>query len=101
MMENLAEEVEKMDRHLEIPSLVIDNEPIGIVKMANETGYPHHKVRYSLRILENGEPIEPSDQGATATEQTDAFVANLDGKIDDLSVQLQGMQLCDQLPDDR
>ena len=47
--------------------MVIENEPIGIVKMSNETGYPHHKVRYSLRVLEEENLIEPSSQGAITT----------------------------------
>ena len=51
-----------LERHLQVLRMVIENEPIGIVKMSNETGYPHHKVRYSLRVLEEENLIEPSSR---------------------------------------
>jgi predicted transcriptional regulator len=73
--------------------MVLESEPIGIVKMSNETGYPHHKVRYSLRVLEEENLIEPSSQGAITTERTEEFVAELDGKIDDISSKLEEMKI--------
>jgi predicted transcriptional regulator len=61
--------------------------------MSNETGYPHHKVRYSLRVLEEENLIEPSSQGAITTEETEGFVNDLDGKIDDIIEKLEAMKL--------
>ncbi len=75
--------------------MVIENEPIGIVKMSNETGYPHHKVRYSLRVLEEENLIEPSSQGAITTEDTADFVDDLDDKIDEIVEKLDGMKIED------
>jgi predicted transcriptional regulator len=73
--------------------MVIANEPIGIVKMSNETGYPHHKVRYSLRVLEEENLIEPSSQGAITTERTEEFVSELGGKIDETTAKLEEMKI--------
>ena len=73
--------------------MVIGNEPIGIVKMSNETGYPHHKVRYSLRVLEEENLIEPSSQGAITTEDTADFVDELDEKIDSIVDKLDSMKI--------
>ena len=75
--------------------MVIENEPIGIVKMSNETGYPHHKVRYSLRVLEEENLIEPSSQGAITTDRTQEFVDELDGKIDEIVDKLGEMRIED------
>jgi predicted transcriptional regulator len=61
--------------------------------MSNETGYPHHKVRYSLRVLEEETLIEPSSQGAITTEETEDFVNDLDEKIDDIVGKLEGMKI--------
>jgi len=69
-------------RHLQVLQTVVEQEPIGIVKIADETDFPHHKVRYSLRVLEDESLIEPSNQGATTTDETAAFVASLDDTID-------------------
>jgi predicted transcriptional regulator len=93
MIDRLEKEVDMLERHLQVLRMVIENEPIGIVKMSNETGYPHHKVRYSLRVLEEENLIEPSSQGAITTEDTVEFVDDLDSKIDDIIDKLEGMKI--------
>jgi predicted transcriptional regulator len=93
MIDRLEKEVDMLERHLQVLRMVIENEPIGIVKMSNETGYPHHKVRYSLRVLQEEELIEPSSQGAITTERTEEFVEDLDGKIDAIGEKLDEMKI--------
>lgn len=93
MIDRLEKEVDMLERHLQVLRMVIQNEPIGIVKMSNETGYPHHKVRYSLRVLEEENLIEPSSQGATTTERTREFVDELDDKLDDIVGSLREMRI--------
>jgi predicted transcriptional regulator len=93
MIDRLEKEVDMLERHLQVLRMVIENEPIGIVKMSNETGYPHHKVRYSLRVLEEENLIEPSSQGAITTEDTASFVEDLDSKIDHTVDKLDGMKI--------
>jgi predicted transcriptional regulator len=95
MIDRLEKEVDMLERHLQVLKMVIDNEPIGIVKMSNETGYPHHKVRYSLRVLEEENLIEPSSQGAITTERTEEFVDELDEKLDDIVQKLGSMKIED------
>jgi predicted transcriptional regulator len=95
MIDRLEKEVDMLERHLLVLKMVINNEPIGIVKMSNETGYPHHKVRYSLRVLEEESLIEPSSQGAITTETTAAFVEDLDEKIDEIIDKLEEMKVGD------
>jgi predicted transcriptional regulator len=93
MIDRLEKEVDMLERHLQVLRMVIENEPIGIVKMSNETGYPHHKVRYSLRVLEEENLIEPSSQGAITTEQTADFVNDLDEKVDEIIAKLEDMKI--------
>jgi predicted transcriptional regulator len=93
MIDSLEKEVEMLTRHLQVMRLVIEHEPIGIVKMSNETGYPHHKVRYSLRVLEEENLIEPTAQGAITTDQTSDFVDDLENKIDDIQETLNDMKI--------
>ncbi len=95
MIDRLEKEVDMLERHLQVLKMVIENEPIGIVKMSNETGYPHHKVRYSLRVLEEENLIEPSSQGAITTERTAEFVDELDGKLDEIVDKLDTMKIED------
>jgi len=92
MIDRLEKEIDMLERHLTVLRMVNENEPIGIVKMSNETGYPHHKIRYSLRVLEEEELIEPSSQGAISTEDTQNFLEELDEKLDVMSDRLKGMK---------
>ena len=93
MIDRLEKEVDMLERHLQVLRMVIENEPIGIVKMSNETGYPHHKVRYSLRVLEEENLIEPSSQGAITTDHTAEFVEDLDEKLEDTVEKLRSMRI--------
>ncbi|ELZ91436.1 hypothetical protein C440_14019 [Haloferax mucosum ATCC BAA-1512] len=93
MIDRLEKEVDMLERHLQVLKMVIESEPIGIVKMSNETGYPHHKVRYSLRVLEEENLIEPSSQGAITTERTQEFVDELDDKLDEIVGKLESMKI--------
>jgi predicted transcriptional regulator len=92
MIDRLEKEVDMLERHLTVLRMVDENEPIGIVKMSNETGYPHHKIRYSLRVLEEEDLIEPSSQGAISTERTEEFLEELDEKLDDMASRIEAMQ---------
>jgi predicted transcriptional regulator len=92
MIDRLEKEIDMLERHLTVLRMVNENEPIGIVKMSNETGYPHHKIRYSLRVLEEENLIEPSSQGAISTEETAEFLEELDGKLEVMSERLKEMK---------
>jgi predicted transcriptional regulator len=70
-------DLELLQRHVEILKAVKDNEPIGIIRLSEVTGHPQHKVRYSLRILEQEGLIEPSAQGAVTTGQLQEFIPHL------------------------
>ncbi|GAA5431578.1 hypothetical protein Hjap01_01039 [Haloarcula japonica] len=91
-MDRLEDQVEKEARDLSILEAVIENGPIGIVRLAEETGVPKHKVRYSLRMLEDDELIEPTPQGAIPVDNIDERVATINDGIDRLVEQLDGLR---------
>lgn len=92
MISQLDEEVAKMERHLTVLDLVAQHEPIGIVALANETGYPQHKVRYSLRVLEDDGLIEPTNQGATTTDGVTDYMEEIPDRLDDVLARLEAMK---------
>ena len=61
-----------------------ENEPIGIIRLAELLGHPQHKVRYSLRILEQEGLIVPSPDGAVTTEKFDEFMKDIDRLLEDM-----------------
>ncbi len=83
-MEKVSGELEMLRRHLIILKQVVENEPIGILKLAEETKIPSHKVRYSLRILEQEGLIAASAPGAITTKRTKPFLDDLDSLIEKL-----------------
>jgi len=81
LISKLEVEMDMLERHLLILKCVIEQEPIGIMKLSEVTRLPRHKVRYSLRVLEHEGLIGPSTHGAVTTEKTRQFVGSLGGRI--------------------
>ncbi len=70
---------------------VLHHQPIGIGRIAEETGVPEHKVRYSLRMLENDGFVEPTPQGATTPDDIAERVATVNEGVDSLGARLRGL----------
>lgn len=64
---------------------IMENQPIGIIRLSELLNYPQHKVRYSLRILEQEGLIEPSPDGAVTTEILTDFLDQLKTILDSTS----------------
>jgi len=58
---------------------------MGIIKLSELTKYPQHMVRYSLRILEQDDLIEPSPQGAVTTEEVGKTMTLLKKTLNNIS----------------
>ncbi|WP_338103471.1 hypothetical protein [Methanolapillus millepedarum] len=74
LFEQAYTELELIDRHILVLKFVVERGPIGILKLSEETGMQAHKVRYSLRILEQNGLIKPSQQGAIAGDNVAPFL---------------------------
>ncbi len=82
MFSKVENELKMLKRHLQVLRLVLKEEPIGILKLADETGLPNHKVRYSLRVLEHKGLIKPSQHGAVTTRKAKQFINDFHKKIE-------------------
>ncbi len=91
MISKLKQETERAGRHITILKIVIDQEPIGIIKLSKLTGYAQHKVRYSLRVLQQQNFIRPSSQGAVTTIKAKKFIKVLPEKVKSLIKQLENL----------
>jgi predicted transcriptional regulator len=80
----LEYELELLQRHVAMLKIIMKNEPIGIIKLSNLSHFPQHKVRYSLRILEHDELIQPSPDGAVLTEKCKEFMPKLNDILNDM-----------------
>jgi len=92
MLEKLKSEVELVSRHLRVVRVVAAHQPIGIMKLAEVTGEPSHRIRYSLKVLEAQGYIRASPSGAVVTEATEEMLGGFDAEIDTLIALLEEMR---------
>ncbi|OGS51057.1 MAG: hypothetical protein A3K65_00920 [Euryarchaeota archaeon RBG_16_68_12] len=69
-----------------------ENQPIGIIRLSEMMSVPQHKVRYSLRILEQEGLIKPSPDGAMTTERLHDFLDYLKSVLDMMSATVQDLR---------
>ena len=77
-------EVELLARHIRVLRAVMDHQPIGIMKLSELLDEPFHRIRYSLRVLEQTGYIQASPAGAVATPLTGALFLTLDTDIEEI-----------------
>ncbi|ADB58134.1 hypothetical protein [Archaeoglobus profundus] len=68
VLKKAKREFEIVLRHIRVMKAVMKHQPIGIFKLSELIGMPKHKVRYSLRVLEQSGIIEPTQHGAVIKE---------------------------------
>ena len=78
-------EVKLLQRHVAMLKAIMENQPIGIIRLSELLNFPQHKVRYSLRILEQEGLIKPSPEGAVTTDKLEGFLDYLKGVLDSMS----------------
>jgi len=89
LFDQVNKELELSQRHLEVLKVVVERGPIGILKLAEETGMPTHKVRYSLRVLEQEQLIKPSSHGAIAGDGVKDFLSGFEKNINELIIRAE------------
>ncbi|WP_198324605.1 hypothetical protein [Methanopyrus sp. KOL6] len=85
MLRSLREAMETLRRHVRVLEVVVEHQPIGIGRIADVTGMEWHKVRYSLRVLEEEGIIRPSKRGAVLTEDAPARISEISRRLSELN----------------
>lgn len=78
-------ELALLGRHIDVLNKVKEQGPIGIIRLSQLTGQPHHMIRYSLRTLEKNGMILPSPQGAVLTERALASLDDLHSSLENIN----------------
>ncbi len=92
LTKSFRKEVELLSRHVQLLNVVRHEGPIGIVRLSAITGLPQHKVRYSLRILQEEDYIEPTTKGAAATPRTEQFLGHVAEILDAATTDLEALK---------
>lgn len=85
LLDQIITELDLAERHLIVLKKVIEEGPIGILKLAEVTGMQSHKVRYSLRVLEQENLIKASAQGAIPGEAVPQFLQRFDAELESIN----------------
>jgi predicted transcriptional regulator len=93
MLHKMKDEIELLTRHVLVVRAVMEHQPIGIMKLSELLDLPFHRIRYSLRVLEQLGYIRATPAGAVVTPRTEEFLRHLNKDIDDLISLLESMKL--------
>jgi predicted transcriptional regulator len=85
-------EVKLLQRHVTMLRAIVENQPIGIIRLSEMLNFPQHKVRYSLRILEQEGLIKPSPDGAITTDKLEGFLEYLKSMLDEVADTVQALR---------
>ncbi|MBI4416561.1 MAG: hypothetical protein HY557_06235 [Euryarchaeota archaeon] len=85
-------EIKLLQRHVTMLKAIVENQPIGIIRLSEMLNYPQHKVRYSLRILEQEGLIKPSPEGAVTTDKVDDFLDYMKSMLDEVGQTVQDVR---------
>ena len=88
----LESEIRLLERHVQMLKAVNEHQPIGIIRLSEMLSAPQHKVRYSLRILEQEGLIKPSPEGALTTDKLPAFLDYLKGVLSHMQDTVQSLR---------
>ena len=84
-VDSLRENLELLERHISTIRTVKENQPIGLIRLSEMTGIPKHKVRYSLKIMEQQGIIIATPEGAVVSDKYDEFMSHMAGSIEELA----------------
>jgi len=92
LTKRLQTELEILHRHVLMLQTIKANEPIGIIRLAELLRHPQHKIRYSLRILEQEGLIRPSPEGAVSTDKVKEFIPQLESVLRDMETTVRKLR---------
>lgn len=88
----VEQELDLLLRHVIILDRVQKDGPIGILKLSEKTGIPEHRVRYSLRVLEQRGLIAPSARGAVCTDAAGEFFRHFEADINNMVAKIDKLK---------
>jgi predicted transcriptional regulator len=91
VLKKLNQESEIALRHLQVMETVWENQPIGIFKLAEIMKLPRHKIRYSLRVLEQSGIIQPTQYGAIIKEGSDETIKKMKNDLKEAIERIERM----------
>lgn len=84
LTDRMRRDLDLLRRHITLLKAVEEHQPIGIMRLSQLLGYPQHRVRYTLRVLEQEGVVRPSAEGAVTTKRAKEFHKKLRVLLDEM-----------------
>jgi predicted transcriptional regulator len=85
LTDKVYNEFELLSRHIKVLQIVMEKQPIGIVRISQELGVGEHEVRHSLGVLEEMGFVKPTPNGAIIKGNIKDGVIKAAEVLDDIS----------------
>jgi len=92
MFAGTMEEMDLVERHILMLKATRENETVGIIRLSEILNIPRHKVRYSLRLLEQDGLIRATPEGAVVTDRYNEFMNDLSTQLDSVVVRINRLR---------
>ena len=92
LTDRLRTDLDLLRRHITVLKAVEEHQPVGIMRLSKLLGYPQHKVRYALRVLEQDGLVRPSREGAVATKKAKQFHEELRVLLNEMKKTVETMR---------
>lgn len=91
LTDELELEMKVIERTIKILEVIKKEQPIGISKLSRKMDIEEHKIRYSLRLLQEDKIIEPTSHGASLTEKHEKFEKDLIKDLKKMKQTIEGL----------
>ncbi len=92
LTDRMHKDLDLLRRHVTLLKVVEEHQPIGLIRLAKRSGYPQHRVRYTLRILEQEGLVLPSQKGAVTTARAKRFREKLRVLLEEMKRTLESLK---------
>lgn len=99
MFDRAMTEMDLIERHIKMLKVTKEFQPVGIIRLSEILGIPKHKVRYSLRLLEQEGLISATSEGAVVTDRYGEFMDGLSSYLDEIKERVDAVK--SEIPDVR
>jgi len=91
LTDELRSELKMIERTIKILDMVKKEQPIGISKLSEKMNIEEHKIRYSLRLLQKDNIIEPTRYGASLTKRHEKFEKELIEELQEMEQTIEDL----------
>ena len=91
LTERMRKDLDLLRRHVTLLKVVEEHQPIGIIRLSELSGHPQHRVRYTLRVLEQEGLLKPSQGGAVTTKKAQQFHEKLRVFLEEMKTTVESL----------